>query len=60
MNKFKVGDKVKVVVPYFDSFPVGSEGVITKSYEDTLVSYDVDDEHGVSWPVCEGELELVS
>lgn len=64
MNKFKVGDKVKVVKEYFNSFPLGTTGVITESYETNQVAYDVQQD-GVEgqagcWPVCEDELELVS
>jgi len=64
MNKFKVGDKVKVVKAYFDSFPLGSLGVISGSYEGNQVAYDVQQE-GIAgqagcWPVCEDEIAVIS
>lgn len=61
MNKFKVGDKVKVAKAYFESFPLGTYGTIIESYEGNQVAYDVQQEgvegHAGCWPMCEDELE---
>lgn len=62
--KFKTGDKVKVCKSYYDSFGLGSTGVVSQTYENNLNAYDVQQDgypgpEG-NWPMQEDELELAS
>jgi hypothetical protein len=62
--KFKIGDKVKVVKSYYDSFDLGQTGVVTQAYENNLNAYDVQQDGYPGpegdWPMQEDELELIS